>query len=585
MAEPNLALPMKISPLAGKLAEPSMLVDVSRLVAAYYDGRPDPTVPAQRVSFGTSGHRGSPLEQSFNEAHVLAISQAICLYRRAQGIQGPLFLGRDTHAVSEPAFRTALEVLAANEVEAMIDRAGGFTPTPAVSHAILVHNRGRRTGLADGIVITPSHNPPADGGFKYNPPHGGPADTDVTDWVGVRANELLVGGLRDVRRMPYERALAASTTHRHDYLNAYVDDLATILDLETIRSARLHIGVDPLGGAGVAYWPAIAARYGLDLTVVNDAVDPTFRFMHVDWDGKIRMDCSSPYAMTGLVALADRFDVALAADTDHDRHGIVCRSAGLMNPNHYLSVAVAYLFAQRPRWRPDAAVGKTLVSSSMIDRVAARAGRRVVEVPVGFKWFVAGLLDGSLGFGGEESAGASFLRRDGSPWTTDKDGIVLGLLAAEITAQRGQDPAALYRDLCESSATRSTSAVTFRPRPSRRRASSGSPRSASEPRTSRANRSGRARQCAWQRGTDRRPQGGHGERLVRGPAFRDRGRLQDLRREFPGSRPPARHPARRRADRGRGARDDRCRTVSELKVTALQSSVAGMMRGATPYVS
>jgi phosphoglucomutase len=447
MAERSSALPVKISPLAGKPAEPSMLVNVSRLVAAYYDGRPDPTVPAQRVSFGTSGHRGSPLEQSFNEAHILAISQAICLHRRAQRIEGPLFLGRDTHAVSEPAFSTALEVLAANGVEVMIDRGDGFTPTPAVSHAILVHNRGRRTGLADGIVITPSHNPPEDGGFKYNPPHGGPADTDITDWVGVRANELLTGGLRDVRRMPYERALAASTTHRHDYLNAYVDDLATILDLETIRSARLHIGVDPLGGAGVAYWPAIAARYGLDLTVVNDAVDPTFCFMHVDWDGKIRMDCSSPYAMTGLVALADRFDVALAADTDHDRHGIVCRSAGLMNPNHYLSVAVAYLFVQRPRWRPDAAVGKTLVSSSMIDRIAARAGRRVVEVPVGFKWFVASLLDGSLGFGGEESAGASFLRRDGSPWTTDKDGIVLGLLAAEITAQRGQDPAALYRGL------------------------------------------------------------------------------------------------------------------------------------------
>ena len=447
MAERSSALPVKISPLAGKPAEPSMLVNVSRLVAAYYDGRPDPTVPAQRVSFGTSGHRGSPLEQSFNEAHILAISQAICLHRRAQRIEGPLFLGRDTHAVSEPAFRTALEVLAANGVEVMIDRGDGFTPTPAVSHAILVHNRGRRTGLADGIVITPSHNPPEDGGFKYNPPHGGPADTDVTDWVGVRANELLTGGLRDVRRMPYERALAASTTHRHDYLNAYVDDLATILDLETIRSARLHIGVDPLGGAGVAYWPAIAARYGLDLTVVNDAVDPTFRFMHVDWDGKIRMDCSSPYAMTGLVALANRFDVALAADTDHDRHGIVCRSAGLMNPNHYLSVAVAYLFAQRPRWRPDAAVGKTLVSSSMIDRVAGRVGRRVMEVPVGFKWFVAGLLDGSLGFGGEESAGASFLRRDGSPWTTDKDGIVLGLLAAEITAQHGQDPAELYRGL------------------------------------------------------------------------------------------------------------------------------------------
>jgi phosphoglucomutase len=447
MTEPSSAYALKISPLAGKPAEPSMLVDVSRLVASYYGSRPDPTVPAQRVAFGTSGHRGSPLGHSFNEAHILAISQAICLYRRAQGIQGPLFLGRDTHAVSEPAFRTALEVLAANEVEVMIDRAGGFTPTPAVSHAILVHNRGRRTGLADGVVITPSHNPPEDGGFKYNPPHGGPADTDVTAWIGARANGLLAGGLRAVRRMPYERALAASTTHRHDYLNAYVDDLATVLDLETIRSARLHIGVDPLGGAGVAYWPAIAARYGLDLTVVNDAVDPTFRFMRVDWDGKIRMDCSSPYAMAGLVALADRFDVALAADTDHDRHGIVCRGAGLMPPNHYLSVAVAYLFAQRPRWRADAAVGKTLVSSSMIDRVATRAGRHVVEVPVGFKWFVAGLLDGSLGFAGEESAGASFLRRDGSPWTTDKDGIVLGLLAAEITAQRGQDPAELYRAL------------------------------------------------------------------------------------------------------------------------------------------
>jgi phosphomannomutase len=487
MAEPNSALPVKISPLAGKLAEPSMLVDVSRLVAAYYGGRPDPTVPAQRVSFGTSGHRGSPLEQSFNEAHILAISQAICLYRRAQGIQGPLFIGRDTHAVSEPAFRTALEVLAANEVEAMIDRDGGFTPTPAVSHAILVHNRGRRTGLADGIVITPSHNPPEDGGFKYNPSHGGPADTDVTDWVGARANELIVGGLRDVRRTPYERALRASTTHRYDYLNAYVDDLATILDLETIRSARLHIGVDPLGGAGVAYWPAIAARYGLDLTVVNDAVDPTFRFMHVDWDGKIRMDCSSPYAMAGLVALADRFDVALAADTDHDRHGIVCRGAGLMNPNHYLSVAVAYLFAQRPRWRQDAAVAKTLVSSSMIDRVAGRVGRRVVEV-----------RSASSG-----SSRACSMAASGSPAKR-----VPGRPSSGMTEARGQPtrmasssgcwqprsrrsavriPRSSTEASCESSATRSTSAVTFRPRPSRRRASSGSLRSASEHRTSRAN--------------------------------------------------------------------------------------------------
>jgi phosphoglucomutase len=440
---------MTISPLAGKLAEPSMLVDVSRLVAAYYGGRPDPSVPAQQVSFGTSGHRGSPLALGFNEAHILAISQAICLYRGAQGADGPLFVGRDTHAVSEPAFATALEVLAGNGVDVMIDAASGFTPTPAISHAILVHNRGRRAGLADGIVITPSHNPPEDGGFKYNPSHGGPADTAVTDWIGARANALLAEGLRDVRRVPYERALAAPTTRRHDYVQAYVGDLAAVLDLEAVRSARLKIGVDPLGGAGVAYWPAIAERYGLDLTIVNEAVDPTFRFMPVDWDGKIRMDCSSPYAMAGLIAMADRFDVALAADTDHDRHGIVCRSAGLVNPNHYLAVAVAHLFARRPAWRADAGVGKTVVSSSMIDRVAARLGRRLVEVPVGFKWFVDGLLDGSLGFGGEESAGASFLRLDGGPWTTDKDGIVLGLLAAEVMARSGRDPGELYRALAE----------------------------------------------------------------------------------------------------------------------------------------
>jgi phosphoglucomutase len=436
-----------VSERAGKPADPSMLVDVAQLVRAYYAGRPDPSVPAQRVAFGTSGHRGSALTTSFNEAHILAMSQAIVLYRHLHGIDGPLFLGRDTHALSEPAFATALEVLAANGVDVMIDEAGGFTPTPVISHAILVHNRGRRAGRADGIVITPSHNPPADGGFKYNPPHGGPADTDVTAWIGERANAILAGGLAEVRRVPAERARAAATTHRHDYLNAYVGDLAAVVDLDAVRGERLKIGVDPLGGAGVAYWPAIAARYRLDVTVVNDVVDPTFRFMTVDWDGQIRMDCSSPYAMAGLIGFADRFDIALGADTDHDRHGIVCRSAGLLNPNHYLSVAVAHLFAHRPAWRADAAVGKTIVSSSMIDRVASRLGRRLVEVPVGFKWFVAGLLDGSLGFGGEESAGASCLRRDGSPWTTDKDGIALGLLAAEMMATSGRDPGELYRDL------------------------------------------------------------------------------------------------------------------------------------------
>ena len=438
---------MTVSPLAGKPTEPWMLVNIPRLITAYYAERPDPAVREQRVAFGTSGHRGSAFNQAFNEAHILAMGQAICEHRIQQHIDGPLFLGMDTHALSEPAFATALEVLAANHVDVMIDRDSGYTPTPAISHAILTYNRGRKTGLADGIVITPSHNPPEDGGFKYNPPHGGPADTDVTRWIEDRANALLADDLQGISRVPYERARKASTTHRYDYIGAYVGDLGAALDMDAIRGTKLKIGVHPLGGAGVAYWGPLSERYGVDVTVISDVVDPTFRFMTVDWDGKIRMDCSSPYAMAGVIALKDAFDVAFANDTDHDRHGIVTRSAGLLNPNHYLAVAIDYLFRHRPSWRPDAAVGKTLVSSSMIDRVAAHLGRRLVEVPVGFKWFVQGLLDGSCGFAGEESAGASFLRRDGTVWTTDKDGILLDLLAVEIMAVTGCDPGERYREL------------------------------------------------------------------------------------------------------------------------------------------
>ncbi len=436
-----------ISPLAGKPAPQSLLVDVAKLLAAYADLHPDPTVPAQCVAFGTSGHRGSAFERSFNEWHVMAISQAICDYRKRKGIDGPLYLGIDTHALSQPAFGTALEVLAANGVQTMIAAGGEFTPTPVVSHAILVYNRGRSAGLADGIVITPSHNPPEDGGFKYNPPNGGPADKDVTAWIEARANALLQSSLKGVKRMSYAKALRSASTHRHDFLDAYVSDLGNVLDMDAIRGANISMGVDPLGGAGVHYWAAIAARYGLNLTVVNDVVDPTFRFMTVDWDGRIRMDPSSIYAMQSLIGLKDRFDVAFACDTDHDRHGIVTRSAGLLPPNHYLAVAIHYLFQHRPQWGEDAAVGKTLVSSQMIDRVAAKLGRRLYEVPVGFKWFVDGLLDGSLGFGGEESAGAAFLRLDGSVWTTDKDGIVPALLSAEISARMGRDPGELYREL------------------------------------------------------------------------------------------------------------------------------------------
>jgi len=438
---------MSVHPQAGKPALPSMLVNIPRLVTAYYTERPDPSIPEQRVAFGTSGHRGSAFKQAFNEAHILAISQAICLYRQQQHIDGPLFLGMDTHALSEPAFASALEVLVANSVEVMVDRDGGYTPTPVISHAILKHNRGRQSGLADGIVITPSHNPPEDGGFKYNPPHGGPADTRITRWIEEQANALLFDGLRGVARIPYGRARTAATIHRHDYIGSFVGDLGAVLDMDAIRNAKLRIGVDPLGGAGVAYWLPIAERYGLDVTVINGTVDPTFRFMTVDWDGKIRMDCSSPYAMAGLIAMKEQFDVALANDTDNDRHGIVSRSAGLLNPNHYLAVAISYLFSQRGGWPNNAGVGKTVVSSNMIDRVTNRLGRRLVEVPVGFKWFVEGLLDGSLGFGGEESAGASFLRRDGTVWSTDKDGILLGLLSAEMMAKTGRDPGELYRNL------------------------------------------------------------------------------------------------------------------------------------------
>ena len=438
---------MNVSPLAGKPAEPSMLVNIPRLITAYYAERPDPTVREQRVAFGTSGHRGSAFKNAFNEAHILAITQAICEYRKQRRIDGPLFLGMDTHALSEPAFASAIEVLAANGVEVMVDQDGGYTPTPVISHAILTYNRGRKSGFADGIVITPSHNPPEDGGFKYNPPHGGPADTDVTRWVEERANALLAANLHGVARVPFERARGAATTHRYGYIDAYVGDLGAVLDMDAIRGAKLRIGVHPLGGAGVAYWGPISARYGFEVTVISDAVDPTFRFMTVDWDGKIRMDCSSPYAMAGVIALKDRFDVAFANDTDHDRHGIVTPGAGLLNPNHYLAAAIAYLFDHRGGWRADAAVGKTVVSSSMIDRVAAHLGRRLIEVPVGFKWFVDGLRDGSCGFAGEESAGASFLRHDGSVWTTDKDGIILDLLAVEMMAKTGRDPGELYREL------------------------------------------------------------------------------------------------------------------------------------------
>ncbi|MGA5762216.1 phosphoglucomutase (alpha-D-glucose-1,6-bisphosphate-dependent) [Nonomuraea bangladeshensis] len=430
---------------AGQPAQPADLVDVPRLVTSYYALRPDPDQAGQRVSFGTSGHRGSALGAAFNEGHILATSQAICEYRREQGTDGPLFLGIDTHALSEPARVSALEVFAANDVDVLIDTRDGYTPTPAVSHAILRHNQGRTFGLADGVVVTPSHNPPADGGFKYNPPNGGPAGTDATGWIQDRANRLLADGLKEVRRVPYSRALERAG--RYDFLGTYVDDLPSVLDLDAIRAAGVRIGADPLGGASVAYWGEIAERHRLDLTVVNPLVDPTWRFMTLDWDGKIRMDCSSPYAMASLISGRDRYDIATGNDADADRHGVVTPDGGLMNPNHYLAVAISYLYAHRDGWPADAGVGKTMVSSGIIDRVAESLGRRLYEVPVGFKWFVPGLLDGSLGFGGEESAGASFLRRDGSVWSTDKDGIILALLASEILAVTGRSPSAHYADL------------------------------------------------------------------------------------------------------------------------------------------
>jgi phosphoglucomutase len=439
----------QISPLAGQPAPASILVDIPRLLAAYHELKPDPTVPAQRVAFGTSGHRGSSFERSFNEDHILAVSQAICEYRTGKGIDGPLFIGADTHALSQPAFESALEVLAANGVQAMVSAGGEFTPTPAVSHAILVYNRGRSTGLADGIVITPSHNPPADGGFKYNPPNGGPADTDITKWVENRANALLESGLREVRRMPYAQARRAATTHEHDYLDSYVADLANVVDFDAIRVAGVRLGVDPLGGAGVHYWAAIAERHRIAIDVLSETVDPQFAFMSVDWDGKIRMDPSSGYAMQRLIGLRDKYEVACACDTDHDRHGVVTRSAGLMPANHYLTVLVDYLYRHRPQWSAQAAVGKTVVSTALIDRVAQRLGRRLYEVPVGFKWFAPGLHDGTLGFGCEESAGASLLRMDGGAWSTDKDGLVPGLLAAEITAREGRDPGEVYARIAD----------------------------------------------------------------------------------------------------------------------------------------
>jgi len=436
-----------VNPLAGQPAPPELLVNVARLITTYYSDTPDPSVATQRVAFGTSGHRGSAFATAFNEAHILAIAQAVCQYRKQAGVDGPLFLGMDTHALSEPAFASALEVLAANGVETMIDAQRGYTPTPVISHAILTYNRGRKTGLADGIVISPSHNPPDEGGFKYNPTNGGPADVDITRAIENTANAFLEKKLQGVQRIPFGRALKSPCVHQRDYIGPYVADLANVVDMDAIRASGVRIGIDPLGGAAVHYWQPIIGRYKISATVTNDAVDPTFRFMTVDWDGKIRMDCSSPYAMTRLIAMSDKFDVAFANDTDADRHGIVCPSSGLMNPNCYLAAAIAYLFTNRTDWKKDAAVGKTVVSSSMIDRVAGKLGRKLVEVPVGFKWFSEGLIDGTLGFGGEESAGASFLRRDGAVWTTDKDGLIMGLLAAEITAKIKQDPNKFYESV------------------------------------------------------------------------------------------------------------------------------------------
>ena len=528
-------------PRAGQVAETRDLVDVPRLVTAYFTEHPDAALPDQRVAFGTSGHRGSSLSCSFNEDHIATTTQAICEYRRQQGTDGPLFLGRDTHALSEPAWATALEVLAANDVTVLVDAADRYTPTPAVSHAILTANRGRSSGLADGIVVTPSHNPPRDGGFKYNPPEGGPADTDATGWIADRANQLLQDGSSGVRRRPLAAARAAAAPY--DYLGTYVDDLPTVIDLDAVRDAGVHIGADPLGGASVDYWAAIAERHRLDLTVVNPLVDPTWRFMTLDWDGKIRMDCSSPFAMASLIHRRDEFQIATGNDADADRHGVVTPDGGLLNPNHFLAVAISYLFDARREWPAGAEVGKTLVSSSMINRVAEQLGRKLLEVPVGFKWFVQGLLDGSVGFGGEESAGASFLRRDGSVWTTDKDGILLALLASEIQAVTGRSPSEHYRELTSRFGDPAYARVDA---PATRRGEGGAGQAVAERRQGhRAGRRADPRHvdsCAGQRRADRRPQGRHRISMVRGAPVRHGGRLQDLCRVLPGPGPPGRGP-------------------------------------------
>ena len=543
-------------PRAGQPAAPSDLVNVAKLVTAYYAVHPDPAEVVQRVSFGTSGHRGSAFTATFNEDHILATTQAICDYRARGGIDGPLYLGADTHALSEPATASALEVLAANGIRVLVDSRGGYTPTPAVSRAILAHNAAGSGPRADGIVVTPSHNPPADGGFKYNPPDGGPAGTDITRQIQDRANEILADGLKPVRRVQYARALAADTTGSFDFLGSYVAALDGVIDLAAIGEAGIRIGADPLGGASVAYWGAIAERYRLDLTVVNPEVDPTFRFMTLDWDGKIRMDCSSPYAMASLIRRQHEFSIATGNDTDSDRHGIVTPDGGLLNPNHFLSVAIEYLYSHRDRWPGGAAVGKTLVSSSMIDRVTEGLGRTLLEVPVGFKWFVPGLLDGSVAFGGEESAGASFLRRDGSVWTTDKDGIILALLASEITAVTGQTPSQLYGGLTERygapAYARVDTSATRRAKGAARQAVA---RAGAGQRAGRRADPGQADHRARQRRADRRAEGGGRVRLVRRPPVRHRGRLQALRRVLPRPGAPRRHPGRGAGDRRRGDRE------------------------------
>ena len=530
---------MSESALAGKPAPHSMLANIPKLVTAYYTNHPDPAEKSHLVEFGTSGHRGSAFNNSFNEDHILAVTQAICEYRKKAAIDGPLFLGKDTHALSEPSFATALEVLAANEVLVLVQTDWGYTPTPVISHAILVHNR-KEGSIADGIVITPSHNPPEDGGIKYNPPNGGPADTHVTAWIQDRANEILRGGMHGVRRMPFERAARGSTVRTHDYIGSFVGDLGNVVDMDAIRNAGIRIGVDPMGGASLPYWEPIAAKFGLSVDIVNNLIDPTFGFMTVDKDGKIRMDCSSPFAMARLIGLKDKFDVAFGNDPDSDRHGIVTPSTGLMNPNHYLSAVVWYLFQNRPQWRADAGVGKTLVSSSMIDRVANHLARKVFEVPVGFKWFVDGLLDGTYGFGGEESAGASFLRMDGTAWATDKDGIILDLLAAEITAKTGKDPGEIYSSLTEKFGNPSYERIDAPANPAQKAVLKNLvPDMISASTLAGEMIIGRLSHAPANGGADRRHQSCDRKWMVRGQAFRYRGHLQDLHGKLQGQGPPS----------------------------------------------